>query len=56
MQKLNFKVPKPADIVRVKIKDKNVPLYHLIFYSRNDLGIKFWKNAVRGTLKQYNLF
>lgn len=56
MQKLNFKVPEPADIVRVKIKDKNVPLYHLIFYSRNDLGIKFWKNAVRGTSKQYNLF
>lgn len=56
MQKLNFKVPEPADIVRVKIKDKNVPLYHLIFYSRKDLGIKFWKNAVEGTLEQYNLF
>ena len=56
MKSLKFLTPDPDDIFRVKIKDKNVPLYHLVFYSRNPLGMKFWKNAVIGTSEQYRLF
>ncbi len=56
MKSLKFLIPDPDDIFRVKIKDKNVALYHLVFYSRNPLGMKFWKNAVIGTSEQYRLF
>jgi three-Cys-motif partner protein len=56
MKKLDFLTPEPDDVFRVKIKDKNVPLYHLVFYSRKSLGMKFWKNAIKGTSEQYRLF
>ena len=55
MAELYFLAPAPNDIIPVKMKNKNVPLYHLVFYSRNPLGMKFWKNAVKGASDQYSL-
>lgn len=34
-------------MVQVKTTDKNLPLYHLGFFSRNHLGYKFWKDVQR---------
>jgi len=56
MAQLGFLVPHPGDIVLMKIKDRNVSLYHLAFFSRHPLGMKFWKDAVKGTSSQLSLF
>lgn len=56
MEKLGFLVPHPNDMVLIKIRDKNIPLYHLVFYSRNKLGMKFWKDGVKRSSRQLDLF
>jgi len=35
--------------------DKTVPLYHLAFFSRHELGYKFWKQALKYRSKQGSL-
>lgn len=56
MEELRFLISNPDDIILMKIRNKNVSLYHLIFYSRNKLGMKFWRDAVRGSSRQLDLF
>jgi hypothetical protein len=36
--------------------DRNVPLYHLAFFSRHLLGSKFWQGARKAASKQRELF
>lgn len=39
------------------LRDKNTPLYRLIFASKNPLGVEFWNKAVEKSLSgQRNLF
>lgn len=56
MERLNFLIPNSEDIPVMKIKNKNVMLYHLIFYSRHRLGLKFWQRTVHNTSSQLTLF
>jgi len=56
MSKLDFLIPDASDIILMKIKDRNVSLYHLAFFSRHPLGMRFWKNAIKGTSTQLSLF
>lgn len=44
MMKLGYK--KPAKKEQIRSNDKNLPLYHLAFYSKNNLGNQFW-NKIR---------
>ena len=40
----------------VRSTDSNVPLYHLAFFSRNDLRTKFSREAMKSTDPQRKLF
>ena len=35
---------------------KNLPLYHLAFFSKSKLGLKFWRDTRRNTTSQLSLF
>jgi hypothetical protein len=35
---------------------KNAPLYRLAFFSKNDLGMKFWYQSLKYTNRQGSLF
>jgi three-Cys-motif partner protein len=45
-----------ADMVHVRSTRENLPLYHLGFFSRNDLGRKFWRQARKYSKDQMDLF
>jgi three-Cys-motif partner protein len=42
------------ELIRMGIK-QNLPLYHLAFFSRNDLGLRFWRETRIKTAKQKEL-
>lgn len=56
MKRLGFLYDRPGDEVLIHLPRKNVKLYHLAFYSRSDLGMKFWRQARKGTDPQMELF
>jgi three-Cys-motif partner protein len=45
MKALKYLYSGPSDMVLVRSTDKNLPLYHLAFFSRNQKGADFWKEA-----------
>ncbi len=45
MQNLGYQ--KPEQPHEVRSSDRNLPLYHLAFYSKHDLGNRFWKEIQR---------
>jgi hypothetical protein len=56
MGQLGFKYTALDDVELVRSTERNLPLYHLAFFSRHDLGVKFWKQARKSTKKQQSLF
>ena len=44
------------ETVPIRWDEKNVPLYVLMFFSRNTLGMKFWKAAMKYSTDQRELF
>jgi three-Cys-motif partner protein len=44
------------ETVPIRFDEKNVPLYVLMFFSRNPLGTKFWKQAMKYSTDQRELF
>ncbi len=54
MLKMGYK--EPESFQQVKMNYRNIPLYHLAFYSKNDLGNKFWKEVKRYESIQTELF
>jgi three-Cys-motif partner protein len=44
------------ELAQIKWQQKNLPLYHLGFFSRHELGGKFWKEARRYGSDQQDLF
>ncbi|MDT5124000.1 MAG: hypothetical protein QOC96_3482 [Acidobacteriota bacterium] len=44
------------ETVHIRSTEKNLPLYHLAFFSRSALGRKFWKDAKRYSQDQRPLF
>jgi len=55
MRALNYSCEGLADMVHVRSTEKNLPLYHLAFFSRNELGKKFWKEARKYSDDQLHL-
>lgn len=47
MKKLGYLYPGLRDMKLIRSTDKNLPLYHLAFFSRHKLGAKFWKEAMK---------
>jgi len=45
MEKLKYIYSGLSDMDLVRSHDKNLPLYHLSFFSRHKLGYKFWKET-----------
>ena len=45
-----------TDMVLVRSIDKNLPLYHLAFFSRNQKGVAFWKEARKYSIDQLSIF
>ena len=44
------------EFVLIRNLQNNSPLYHLTFYSKSQLGKKFWNNARKGTTDQLEFF
>jgi three-Cys-motif partner protein len=55
MKRLGFMELDHRDIRDVKVAGKNVYLYSLHLFSKSDVAIKFWRNALAGTSEQHSL-
>ncbi len=44
------------DVVEIRWDERNLPLYHLAFFSKNNLAIKLWKQAIKYSTNQMDLF
>jgi hypothetical protein len=49
MTRLGYRRRDPRDTVTVEVSGKGVYLYSLAFYSRHELGERFWKTTIAGT-------
>lgn len=56
MKRLGFIYEGPGDEVPVHLPRKHVKLYHLAFYSKNQLGMRFWRQARKYSDAQMDLF
>ncbi len=55
MVRLGYR-PMPIDkMPEIRLTGKNVPLYYLAFFSRHDLGLKFWDEARKASRDQLAL-
>jgi three-Cys-motif partner protein len=43
-------------VTKTIVNSKNAPMYRLAFFSRNDLGMKFWYESLKYTTPQRKLF
>jgi hypothetical protein len=55
MFSLGYLHPPDWEMKQITTGDKTVPLYHLAFFSRHELGYKFWKQALKYRSKQGSL-
>ena len=56
MKTLGYKYKGLDETIMIRSEDNNVPLYRLAFFSRHDLGKKFWQNSRKYTANQLRLF
>ena len=56
MKKLNYSYNGLSDMVQIRSHDNNLPLYHLAFFSRSKLGVKFWEESKKYSNDQLNIF
>lgn len=56
MRKLGYIYDGLESTKLVRSTEKNLPLYHLAFFSRHKLGAKFWKQAMKYGTDQPDLF
>jgi hypothetical protein len=47
MTKLGYNYSGIDKTQQIRSTDKNLPLYRLAFFSRSDLGEKFWREALK---------
>jgi three-Cys-motif partner protein len=55
MAAVGYARPQPEDFYKVE-SDRGVPLYYLAFYSRHPLGYKFWRQSLKYSTPQRDLF
>jgi three-Cys-motif partner protein len=56
MKSLNYIYGGISERIMVRSTEHNLPLYRLVFYSRNALGAKFWDDAKKYSTDQRSLF
>jgi hypothetical protein len=56
MKKLGYLFENCEDMILVRSSDKNLPLYHLAFFSKHQLGLNLWREARKYAPKQRDLF
>jgi len=56
MKEIGFNYGGFDDAVLIRSTEKNLPLYRLVFFSKHQLGGRFWRQATKGTLQQGTLF
>ena len=56
MVKIGFIGLENDEFILIRNPQNNSLLYHLAFYSKNQLGIKFWNNARKGSTDQLEFF
>jgi three-Cys-motif partner protein len=56
MSSMGYLYPGIQDTKLIRSVEKNLPLYHLCFFSRNKLGHQFWKQAMKYSQDQFELF
>ncbi len=56
MSSMGYLYPGIQDTKLIRSVEKNLPLYHLCFFSRNSLGHQFWKQARKCSQDQFELF
>lgn len=55
MRELSYLYESPSDLELIR-GDNNQPLYHLAFFSKHKLGLKFWRETVMNTEPQLSLW
>jgi three-Cys-motif partner protein len=56
MRRLGFIYDGPGEEVSISLPVKNFKLYHLAFFSKSELVMKFWRTARKGSDEQLGLF
>ncbi|MEJ2183672.1 MAG: three-Cys-motif partner protein TcmP [Nitrospirota bacterium] len=56
MEKLGYLHTGVSDTILIRSDKKNLPLYHLAFFSRHQLGMKYWKESIKYSSDQGELF
>ncbi len=56
MENLEYISTGVSNTILIRSDKKNLPLYHLAFFSRHSLGIKYWKEALKYSSDQRELF
>jgi three-Cys-motif partner protein len=56
MARIGYLYEGTKDMKLIRSTEKNLPLYHLGFFSKNALGTKFWKECQKYTNPQRSLF
>ncbi|HEU0143949.1 MAG TPA: three-Cys-motif partner protein TcmP [Nitrososphaera sp.] len=52
MEVIGYPYSRIEETKHIRSTDKNLPLYHLAFFSRNELGQKFWEQARKYSQEQ----
>ncbi len=56
MIELGYRSEALAQMIEVRSDEKNLPLYHLAFFSRHPLGYRYWKQVQKYATNQEQLF
>lgn len=56
MKGLGYLYEGPEDLELIRGTEKNLALYHLAFFSRNPLGLQFWRETRKQTTSQLKLW
>lgn len=55
MTELGYLTSSIEEMISIRSSDKNLPLYYLAFFSRNQQGYKFWREVQKYSDDQYGL-
>jgi three-Cys-motif partner protein len=56
MEKIGYIPTSAGDTILIRSDKKNLPLYHIAFFSRHPLGMRFWREALKYSTDQIELF
>jgi three-Cys-motif partner protein len=56
MVRIGYAPPEPSDLHTVRTENGQVPIYHLLFFSRHPKGYDFWRKALKSSVDQGSFF